>query len=310
MLVIHPGYPKTGTTFLQTLLKDREWYFGLLSGDATSKRFCDAVRGNNRSDSFPEIVREIVARVTPGQSTLLSEEALLSLRPYEIAYQVGLYSNLDAQNVKAGALEEPVHKLLNVAEAVRETDRAWLLTVRRHRDWCRSYYRYTLSELGQRRAALYLASLAQAQVVGGPLYSPTIRLIRAIDPDAPLLVLPMEALVDPAHQAEVTRFFAERFGLDVPLISGGAAVNASTPPLPAAYTRFVRSMSHISWPGPPRRAARTLESLVHSSLDRVARGDTAKFEAGIACLAGSFQRDVAALQAHSPFDLKAFGYGG
>jgi hypothetical protein len=308
MLLIHPGFPKTGTTYLQHLVRHEEWYVGAEKTDAASTHLSSAARGVSSVHALSEAVGNIAERAAKGGPVLMSEEAILSLRPYEIAFKIGLYRRIGAQEVKDSGLHEPAHKLVQIAGAVQGTERAWLLTVRRHRDWCRSYYRYTLSELGPHRAGVYLQALAAAQTIGGPLYAPTIRLIRALDPEAPLVVVPMEAIIAPAHQAEVTRLFAERFGLDMPLAASGVSVNASTTPLPSAYMRFVSGMTHLPLPGPLRQVGRTAEGMLRARLAGMARSDTTPFDSGIAQMADTFRQDVACLQSHCPFDLQAFGY--
>jgi hypothetical protein len=309
MLVIHPGFPKTGTTYLQQVLRTQDWYFGAEKSDPVSTRLSEAARTAIPAVALTQVVRDIAGRSAPGRSVWLSEEAILSPRPYEIAYKIGLYPGISPLNIENSAWLEPTQKLLHVAAAVQGTERSWLLTVRRHQNWCRSYFRYTLGELGARRGAVYLGGLADARAVGGPLFAPTIELIRALDPEAPLVVLPMEALTTSAYQQAAKDFFAAQFGLHVPLTATPTTiVNPSAPPLPATYSRFVRHMTHMPFPKPLRRAGFALERWVRKRVGSRTWDGVEEFEAGIEWMSGLFREDTKVLQAYCPFDLAEFAY--
>lgn len=323
MLIIHPGFIKTGTTYLQNLVQNEEWFVGFEKQDSLSRRLSWAVRHASgiphpeRGSSLSDLVAEMVQLRPLGAPTFFSEEAILAPRPYEVSFKIGLYksigryrSALDDLVLKGGSLDEPATKLAQVARSVQGVERTWLLTIRRHDAWCRSYYRYSLSELGPERGALFLQALAAMRSLCGPLFFPTLELLRTLDPEAPIVVLPMEVMVDPQYQTSASEFFEREFGLQIPFSKADRVVNASNDPIPSSYTKFVRSMTFKPIPLPLRRVGRSMESAIRRDILPIfaKSGKINALEAGFPRLHEAFKEDVTLLQPYCPFDLEALGY--
>lgn len=145
MILIHPGFPKTGTTYLQKQLKDHEWFYGPTRRDAISQQLGEFSRKGSRSI---QVLRDLVCSATSlNKLTLLSEEAILSTRPHEVSCQAGIYRNQSHGRLTQRTWKTPAWKLLRIADAFAGIEHAWLFTVRRHLEWCLSFWRYSLPEL-------------------------------------------------------------------------------------------------------------------------------------------------------------------
>lgn len=311
MLVIHPGFPKTGTTFLQEQLAQYDWYVGP-SGRTTLSTAISQIARTGTSEQTNAFFAQLIEKFGRSGTGLLSEEAYLSLRPHEMSLQVGMYKNARSDDFR-DLWVSPERKLIDLARAASQVDHCWLITIRKHVDWAYSYARYAIDILEPQRAGLFLRNLTISRTVGGPIYSDAVEFIHQIDPDAKVFVIPMEAFTQAEHLPQFERFLADTFSLHVGLSTDMPAVNQARTAEPRGYKRLVSSLSHRVRNKQVRGIGRRVEGAVSPVVRRLAKRpnvgrERAVFERDIQDLRDEFIADTERLQPYCPFDLKALGY--
>jgi hypothetical protein len=312
LLILHPGVPKTGTTFLQQQLKSEPWYFGPSKECETSALLSKLARAFSAAD-LDAVLEEAATAESRHGTVLISEEAFLSIRPYEMAMRIGLYRALEPAHLLSSCWTAPETKLLALVKAVAGRPHAWLFTVREHRKWCTSFYRYSLSELDPGRAGLFLANAAHAGAVGGPVFKTSIDLVRALDPSAEIIVVPMEIFTSPPRMAEFEQLMRKRLGLKIALPRDAKVENASLIALPAPYKRFVSQASVALKNKRLKRIGARAERAVGAVLSNLYLYDRSGADSALASAlesaAGLFAEDTKELQRLCAFDLHEIGYG-